>query len=116
MSHGWLSDALSGDSVLIGLELLVLGLVVASLAHLLASRAKSLVYAWAIHGGWEITRLRRCHVVAGGRVVLPGIPVYRVSVRSRSGRERAALVRVGNLMYGPLSDEVAIEWVENAGR
>jgi hypothetical protein len=115
MIHGWL-DALGGDALLIGLELVLLGMLVATAANILATRSRAMVYAWATHGGWEITQLKRCHIYAGGQVIFPGMPVYRVSLKSRSGREREALVRVGNYMVGPLSDELDIEWLETAGR
>lgn len=115
MIQGWL-DALGGNALLIGLELILLGMLVATVANILCTRARAMVYAWATHGGWEVTELRRCHFVAGGQIVLPGLPVYRVTLRSRSGRERQALVRVGNYMVGALSDELDIEWLETAGR
>lgn len=115
MFHGWM-DALSGDAVLVGLELLIVGLIVAAVAHWVGARSRVHVYTWASHGGWEIVRCRRCHLFAGGQLILPGVPVFRVTLRSRSGRERMALVRVGNLMLGALSDELDIEWVETAGR
>jgi hypothetical protein len=115
MIQGWLT-ALGGNAVLIGLELLVLGLIVATVANILGSRARAMVYAWATQGGWEITDLRRCHLFAAGQFVLPGLPVYRVALKSRSGREREAFVRVGNFMVGALSDELDVEWVKTAGR
>ncbi len=116
MIQGWLIEMLSGNTVLVGLELLILGLFFAAIAHLLATRARGYVYVWAARGGWEITRCRRCLLVAGGQFVLPGMPVYRVTLRSRSGREREAYIRVGNYILGALSDELAIQWVETAGR
>lgn len=115
MVHGWL-DALSGNAVFVGLELLIVGVAIATVANLLGSRARTLVHAWATHGGWEVVRCRRCLFVAGGQIVLPGLPVFHLTLRSRSGRERTAFVRVGNLMLGALSDELAIQWVESAGR
>lgn len=116
MFQGWLTDALRGDPVLIGAELLLIGLIVAAIAHLLGARSRSVVYSWATRGGWDVVGCRRCLFVAGGQFVIPGLPVYRVALRSRSGRERLAFIRVGNLMLGALSDELAIEWAEPAGR
>ena len=51
MIHGWL-DAFGGNALLIGLELVLLGMLVATVANILATRARSMVYAWATHWGW----------------------------------------------------------------
>jgi hypothetical protein len=91
-------------------------MLVAIVANILGSRARALVYAWATHGGWEVAKCRRCFLYAGGQFVVPGLPVYRVTLKSRSGREREAVVRIGNFMVGALSDELAVQWVETAGR
>lgn len=114
MLHGWF--ALSDSAIWTGVELLLLGLIVGVIAHLLTARSRAMVYSWAAHGGWEVVRCRRCHLFAGGQFILPSVPVFHVVLRSRSGRERAAIVRVGNLVFGALSDELGIEWVETAGR
>lgn len=85
--------------------------IVGLLLTLVNNRCRTLIAAWAERGGWSIIRMRRCFLPTEAFSFLPGMPVYCVTLESRSGRTRTAYFRLGNMTLSVLSDDVAVEWV-----
>ena len=101
----------AADPISFAVRLMIIVGVVGLLATLVHNRCRALIHDWAGRGGWSVLGLRRCWFGAPGFAFIPGMPVYRVTLMSRSGRTRTAHFRCGNLTLSVLSDELAIEWV-----
>ena len=105
-----------GGSPLFWFEVVAVAAIVVMAMRMIHARCRTLIAKWADHGGWEIVGCRRCVIDSGPFPPVPGMPVYRVELKSRSGRQREAYVRCGNFTLSVLADEVAVEWVEPAAR
>lgn len=100
----------SADSIFIAIQALTVTGFIGALWYLVHFRCRSLIGTWAEQGGWDVVDTRRCVIATGPFAIMPGMPVYRVELASRSGRTRIAYIRCGNLLTSVLADEVAVEW------
>ena len=98
------------DSILPAIQALSITGIIAVVWLVVHARCRSLIVGWASQGGWDVVAMRRCIVSTGPFSLVPGLPVYRVELTSRSGRTREAYIRCGNLLASVLADEVAVEW------
>ncbi len=102
-----------GGSPLFWFEVSLVAAMIVTVVWLIHGRCRTLISKWAAHGGWEIVGCRRCVIDSGPFPLVPGMPIYRVELKSRSGRQREAYVRCGNFTLSVLADEVAVEWIES---
>ena len=115
MLFHWIASAVA-DPLLLGSKLLLIGGLLGLVATLINARCQLLIAQWASRGGWDLIGCRRCFFGARPFGFLPGMPIYRVELKNRSGRQREAYVRCGDLTWSILSDALAVEWVEADGR
>jgi len=95
--------------------LLVIG-IIGLLQHLIALRCTSMMNAWAKEGGWRIVRQRRSFLGTSGLGIKPGLPIYLLTLENSIGRQRKAYVRCGHEVMSVLSDEIAVQWVDQASK
>ena len=110
MSDGLLASAVA-DPISFCAKLMVVVGVVGLLCQFISFRCRKSIADWASRGGWSVVSARRCWLGAPAFSFVPGTPVYRVTLESRSGRTRTAYFRCGNATLSVLSDELAVEWV-----
>lgn len=100
----------AADPISFALRLMIIVGVVGLLTTLVHNRCRALIAEWADRGGWTVVRARRCWLPTEQFAFIPGMPVYRVTLESRSGRTRTAFFRCGNATLSVLSDDLAVEW------
>ena len=101
----------AADPLSFAVRLMIIVGVVGLLTTLVHNRCRALIADWANRSGWTIVGCRRCWFGTSQFAFIPGMPVYCVTLESRSGRSRTAYFRCGNLTLSVLSDELAVEWV-----
>jgi hypothetical protein len=100
----------AADPISFALRLLIIVGVVGLMTTLVHNRCRALIAEWANRSGWTVVKARRCWFGTEQFTFIPGMPVYRVTLESRSGRTRMAYFRCGNATLSVLSDELAVEW------
>ena len=81
------------------------------------SRAKAILRAWAVSGGFQILGFEKSYMIGTGPFKWwtnsRSQIVYHVRVRDREGRERSAWVRCGSYLGGVLfSRHTEVRWDE----
>lgn len=100
----------AADPISFAVRLMIIVGVVGLLTTLVHNRCRALIAGWAGRGGWTVVAAKRCWLGTSQFAFIPGMPVYSVTLASRSGKTRTAFFRCGNATLSVLSDELAVEW------